>query len=639
MSLSRKSSAGDITQGADISSLQDRHFSSSPADRGAAAAGSVAVAADSGAAAADSVAVVADSGAAAAGSVAVAADSGAAAADSVAVVADSGAAAADSVAVVADSGAAAADSVAVVADSGAAAADSVAVVADSGAAAADSVAVVADSGAAAADSVAAAPDSVATVIVSAVGESGFTQAWETPVCSGSRPSFSEIVSGCKTPHHYDMPSRDRCLVTPQPVLSEDFPTIEQSLSERMSQLNKEYPRYPSTESHTGSVSTSTSLQEEQTGGKSSLPQEVYNRMMMYNYIIFANLPVGVQYEQLKDHVQKMGPVFRMFKERNILHVTYLHEKAAIKAFNTQQELLGQRLLVLRPALESVCLNLGPLVPDTSMEGSASAVSVVRDVQQPINCQKSVSLFLGGLSADTSDGDIVRTLSKFGVVSSFQHPVNRHNGIPYCYCFVDIEATTAQKLLQQKYIYINNKKIQVEMARNQTQEPRDQPQPKRTNDDGGHKVFLRNLPSGTSYQDVREHFSHFGHVRNVYVNNRKGYVIFDSEDTLKMVVATTHTLQGVRINVSQSYTLPEQKLYLGGLPPNTSNCAIMQELSQYGRVLDMWRPPGHFPGQLAPFCFVAFEHERTAQLLLQQGSIIINGKKIDVKLSNRATRKQ
>nr|XP_045597521.1 uncharacterized protein LOC123757719 [Procambarus clarkii] len=414
------------------------------------------------------------------------------------------------------------------------------------------------------------------------------------------PSSSESLTLEGTTEQYGCPpylenslvDEDSISRVQQLTPSGEFSTLEGSIQPWMKPngpLYEEHFRDSAAQPNTNHSYSISRNPEPRPEAPDTSPEAVFKNMMLKNRVTFCNIPRGAHYEQIKTLVGKSGPVFRMTKEQNMMHVIYLQENGAEKAFNTKHRLLGQDLVVLRPT------------------------------------SRLCSLFLGGLPPGTSNRHIVKAVDAYGAIISMTRPTHPNNGLPVNYCFVFIKETAGMKILEQKYININNRWVFVELAKNQLVEPRPL---------GVYKVFLKHLPDDISYLEVREYFSQFGNLLRVFVKNKKGFLCFDSEEATQYVLSVVHVLKGKIITVTED-DVPEIQLFFGGLPPNVSNDTIMEEVSKYGTVLDMFRPHDKFTGELASFFFATFEDRSTAQYLIDRGHVHIHSKEVRVRQSKRS----
>ena len=75
-----------------------------------------------------------------------------------------------------------------------------------------------------------------------------------------------------------------------------------------------------------------------------------------------------------------------------------------------------------------------------------------------------------------------------------------------------------------------------------------------------------------------------------------------------------------------------KVYVGKLPESgLGEEEIREHFSQFGKVAEVIRPIDKSKNnEPKNFCFVTFERERVAKKLIEEGSCVINGHKMQVK---------
>jgi len=75
-----------------------------------------------------------------------------------------------------------------------------------------------------------------------------------------------------------------------------------------------------------------------------------------------------------------------------------------------------------------------------------------------------------------------------------------------------------------------------------------------------KLFIGRLPKGTTVEDLLDHFSEYGPLKDVYIPNNFrgfGFVTFASQTLAQSAMSTTHVLKGAFINLSYPEPKPGQ----------------------------------------------------------------------------------
>jgi len=71
-----------------------------------------------------------------------------------------------------------------------------------------------------------------------------------------------------------------------------------------------------------------------------------------------------------------------------------------------------------------------------------------------------------------------------------------------------------------------------------------------------KVFIGRLPKGTTVEELRDHFSEYGAIKDVYIPEPFrgfGFVTFNCQSTAEEVMNSTHVIKGTYVNVSNPST--------------------------------------------------------------------------------------
>jgi len=159
--------------------------------------------------------------------------------------------------------------------------------------------------------------------------------------------------------------------------------------------------------------------------------------------------------------------------------------------------------------------------------SASAVS--SSAKSPISSR----LFIGNLDEKTTRADLEAIFAPFGAVNSCE--------VKKSYGFVRMEtleaAVAARQALDRQKDQNNGKPLRIDFA-----EPRRKA-----------KLFIGNMASGTTPEQVKEAFSKFGIVLDTSVMGNFGFVTFDDDQDAQKAVAGLHhtSLNGSKIKVEVS----------------------------------------------------------------------------------------
>jgi RNA recognition motif-containing protein len=165
--------------------------------------------------------------------------------------------------------------------------------------------------------------------------------------------------------------------------------------------------------------------------------------------------------------------------------------------------------------------------------------------------KTAKVFIGGLSWDTTDQAFYQYFSKFGDIRDAVVMRDKQTGGSRGFGFVTYnDASVVDKVLLAKDVLeIDGKKIDVKPAvpKEQMQSPSQTARVK--------KLFVGGLPTDLSEQEFRSHFAQFGTIVDSTimvdgVSGRSrgfGFVTYDSEDAVDLVLSKEHTLGGKRVD--------------------------------------------------------------------------------------------
>eukprot|EP00878_Enallax_costatus_P017996 GHUV01018922.1.p1 GENE.GHUV01018922.1~~GHUV01018922.1.p1 ORF type:complete len:230 (+),score=48.72 GHUV01018922.1:339-1028(+) len=160
-----------------------------------------------------------------------------------------------------------------------------------------------------------------------------------------------------------------------------------------------------------------------------------------------------------------------------------------------------------------------------------------------------------------------------------------------------------------------------------------------------KLFLGGLSWTTTEDTIREHFHKYGEIQEVIVMRDRitnkprgfGFITFKDQEAADAACSDTHTLDGRTIDAKPSLphgqhtSLKSKKIFVGGLPPETTEEVFKQHFERFGKVTEAQIMVDHTSGRSRGFGFVAFEDEASVQAVFAAGSIQeISGKRVEVK---------
>ncbi|XP_063233452.1 RNA-binding protein squid-like [Bacillus rossius redtenbacheri] len=167
------------------------------------------------------------------------------------------------------------------------------------------------------------------------------------------------------------------------------------------------------------------------------------------------------------------------------------------------------------------------------------------------------LFVGGLSRQTSEKDLVDYFSKYGPVEGATIKLDQFTGQSRGFAFVVFGNTkTIDEVLAYGDHYINDKKVDPKRVTKKTQQG---------------KIFVGGLTPEISDSDIRNYFSQYGNVVEVQApfdkvkNQRKGFcfITFDSKDVVfNLLKNPKQCINGKEVDVKKV------KLNMEGMGPGS-----------------------------------------------------------------------
>lgn len=169
------------------------------------------------------------------------------------------------------------------------------------------------------------------------------------------------------------------------------------------------------------------------------------------------------------------------------------------------------------------------------------------------------IFVGGLSWETTDEKLKEYFSKYGEVTDSIIMKDSASGRPRGFGFVTFRETqSVMTALQEPKHHLDGKTIDPKRAFNPSAQKKGVPPNPSTQP--VKKVFVGGIPAGTTEEDLREHFSGHGTVREVELKYDKqtmrmrgfGFVTFESEeDVTKLCDLQFSTINQKTIEVKKA----------------------------------------------------------------------------------------
>lgn len=146
-----------------------------------------------------------------------------------------------------------------------------------------------------------------------------------------------------------------------------------------------------------------------------------------------------------------------------------------------------------------------------------------------------------------------------------------------------------------------------------------------------KLYFKGLSEGTSVENLRNYFEHYGlvdhavimHHRDTGICERYGYVVFGSVDSVEKTLSSTeHMINSHKIYVTKA--IPRQeKFIVSGLTPQLSNKDIVTYFYKFINVIRFERPAG------TKYCLITCEKDHEVADLLKTVSHKICGTVVEI----------
>ena len=153
-----------------------------------------------------------------------------------------------------------------------------------------------------------------------------------------------------------------------------------------------------------------------------------------------------------------------------------------------------------------------------------------------------------------------------------------------------------------------------------------------------KLFAGGLPQDATEAELKEYFGTFGAVASVNIKmdamtgRSRGFafIVFEDTGSLDNVLKDEfHTIKGKKVAVKKAAS-KQGKIYVGKFTTPVPEEDIKAHFGQYGTVVEVQRPVDRSKNnEPKNFCFVTFEKEETANMLLKKGSENVGGQKVEV----------
>lgn len=237
------------------------------------------------------------------------------------------------------------------------------------------------------------------------------------------------------------------------------------------------------------------------------------------------------------------------------------------------------------------------------------------------------LFVGGLPLSVTETGLRDFLAGYGKVKSIQLKYDAAGNFKG-FAFITFESCeVAEKLCNTKGLVYEGSPI--DFRRPLAWSGPGDSSPKEA------RIFVGGLPKTTTKEAVESYFSQYGRVASIKMKydsegNLKGFAFVTFEDKLTAEVACSakcHKFEGKAIDCrladSEQPVDPHDKVFVGGLPKDTTEEEIMEHFSEFGVVVSIDMKYDDKTGRFRGFCFVTFESQLSAEAVYRSASTFKN----------------
>jgi len=182
------------------------------------------------------------------------------------------------------------------------------------------------------------------------------------------------------------------------------------------------------------------------------------------------------------------------------------------------------------------------------------------------------LIVLGLPYSSTEDDIKEYFSQFGELAHWEIKVDKQTGKSKGFGFIRFtDVDSVEKVLDATHS-IGGRKCEVQFPKRERQQQNFGGQ----QDGIPTKLFIGRLPRGATTEDLKDCFSHYGPLKDVYIPSNFrgfGFVTFPSQSAAYAALNTSHVIKGSTLNVTHPAPKPGEQ--------NTQNVPMQMQQQHYG----------------------------------------------------------
>jgi len=252
-------------------------------------------------------------------------------------------------------------------------------------------------------------------------------------------------------------------------------------------------------------------------------------------------------------------------------------------------------------------------------------------------------YVVNLSYETTNGDLRTVFSEYGKVESVYVPMDRKNDRPKGIAFVSMssedELEAALEGLQE--LELGGRRIFVNKAKKKEDGDNTKPDPLT-------KLYLGNISFETTKEDILDHFSQYGPVKDCYIPTSRdtglprGFAFLTmNKEGCEAAIAGADGMEFGGRDIEVKHSLPrgtkaprrerepQTKLYIGNLSYQTEEEVLREVFEQYGTITDLYMPYDRYSGERRGFAFITVHPDVAVQIVEELDGFELDGRMLRV----------